>query len=374
MSLERDTACISSSCDQDAVDDLISGFGATIDAVLQPIMPSGKPCALVGFPNYPNVGDSAIWLGERRYLAQRGISVDYVCDATTYSPDRLADQLKDGVILLHGGGNLGDLWPNHQRLREAVIEAFPDKKIVQLSQTIYFKEKTGLARAKSVFDRHPDLTLLVRDQRSLEFARNEFRAPSLLCPDMAFSLGSLQRPQSPRSQIVWLARTDIEAMGRSLRIPSGEVEQIDWMEDRPSVTLCANEFLTRQICHHPRALGRLSGPLSRTYDPLARERLMRGCRMLSMGQVVITDRLHGHILCLLLGIPHVLLDNNYGKLRSFFETWTRDSELAVWADSPEQALEKSGELVQRLRQPLKSRALLRESMSDSGHAIEDGRK
>ncbi|MGH7146335.1 MAG: polysaccharide pyruvyl transferase family protein [Nitrospiraceae bacterium] len=353
--------------------DIVARLSKKIDDVLQPIVPSGKPCALVGFPNYPNVGDSAIWLGTRGYLDRHGAPVVYACDTTTYSQEQLRAQLKNGVILLQGGGNLGDLWPDHQRLREAVIEAFPDKKIVQLPQTIHFKETTSLARARAVFDRHPDLTILARDQRSLEFARNEFRAKTFLCPDMAFALGSLQRPQSPRSQIVWLARTDIEAIGRYLRIPSGEVEQIDWLEDRPSVTLCANEFLTRQICHHPRALRRLSGPLSRTYDPLARERLMRGRRMLSMGQVVITDRLHGHILCLLLGIPHVLLDNNYGKISRFFETWTRDSELVVWADSPEQALEKSGEIEQGLRQPLKSRAVRREPVGDIRQAIEDGR-
>jgi exopolysaccharide biosynthesis protein PssK len=37
---------------------------------------------------------------------------------------------------------------------------------------------------------------------------------------------------------------------------------------------------------------------------------------------VITDRLHAHILCLLMDIPHVVVDNSYGKVRSFVETWT----------------------------------------------------
>ena len=50
---------------------------------------------------------------------------------------------------------------------------------------------------------------------------------------------------------------------------------------------------------------------------------MRGCRLLSRGHQVITDRLHAHILCLLMGIPHVVVDNNYGKLGSFLEAWTK---------------------------------------------------
>jgi len=68
---------------------------------------------------------------------------------------------------------------------------------------------------------------------------------------------------------------------------------------------------------------------------------MRGCRVLSQGRLVITDRLHGHILSLLMGIPHVLLDNSYGKVRRFYEAWTKEFESVRWADVPAQALEQA---------------------------------
>ena len=69
--------------------------------------------------------------------------------------------------------------------------------------------------------------------------------------------------------------------------------------------------------------------------------------MLSRGKVIITDRLHGHILSLLLGIEHIVLDNNYGKLSSFYESWTRASDLAHWARSPEEAAALARDLVRR---------------------------
>jgi pyruvyl transferase EpsO len=47
--------------------------------------------------------------------------------------------------------------------------------------------------------------------------------------------------------------------------------------------------------------------------------------MLSCGRIVVSDRLHAHILCLLMGIPHVLVDNSYGKVKSFFAAWTKDA-------------------------------------------------
>jgi pyruvyl transferase EpsO len=52
---------------------------------------------------------------------------------------------------------------------------------------------------------------------------------------------------------------------------------------------------------------------------------------------VITDRLLAHVLCLLLGIPHVLLNDESGKNWHFHETWTRDAELCRLARSPAEA-------------------------------------
>src|SRR4051812_8444228 len=89
---------------------LIDTLSTSIDRVLEPLLQSGTTCALLDFQNHSNVGDSAIWLGESRWLARRGIQISYTCDITTYSRERLASRLGGGTILLSGGGNLGDFW------------------------------------------------------------------------------------------------------------------------------------------------------------------------------------------------------------------------------------------------------------------------
>jgi len=71
-----------------------------------------------------------------------------------------------------------------------------------------------------------------------------------------------------------------------------------------------------------------------TFDARAAATIARALYILSLGRVVITDRLHGHIFCLLLGIPHVLLNNDSGKNWNFYETWTRDSPLCRLARNP----------------------------------------
>ncbi|NES73991.1 MAG: polysaccharide polymerase, partial [Okeania sp. SIO2D1] len=41
-------------------------------------------------------------------------------------------------------------------------------------------------------------------------------------------------------------------------------------------------------------------------------------------KLVITNRLHGHILCILLNKPHIFLPNAYHKNELFYQTWTSE--------------------------------------------------
>ena len=73
------------------------------------------------------------------------------------------------------------------------------------------------------------------------------------------------------------------------------------------------------------------------YTPLARQRLERGFDLLRSARVVVTDRLHGHILALLLGVPQILIGDRHGKLRGFYDAWTSSSSITRWAASPRDA-------------------------------------
>ena len=61
--------------------------------------------------------------------------------------------------------------------------------------------------------------------------------------------------------------------------------------------------------------------------------------------MVVTDRLHGHILCSLLDIPHVLLDNADQKLSAYHNTWTRGIRNCRLADNPQDAARLAMELL-----------------------------
>jgi pyruvyl transferase EpsO len=302
----------------------LASLRAEIDRVLAPLVSGARRVALLDYPDFPNVGDSAIWLGQKAWLRRAGLRPVYSADRKHYSEARLRRKLGDGVILFSGGGNLGDLWEDHQRFRETVIAAFPDNPVVVLSQSVHFQRPETLERARRAFDAHPHLTLLLREQRSLGRARELFEASCALCPDMAFALDPLCRPGPRTCDVLELLRTDQEASGAPRSAGA-----LDWVRDEPTALLRVQRALRARVARAgPREP--LRGLLQATYDPVARQRLRRGAALLASAGRVVTDRLHAHVLCLLLGIPHELRDNSYGKNRAFFDTWTRDLEGVVW--------------------------------------------
>ncbi len=318
---------------------LIAKLRKRIDLTLRPLLDGTRSVALLDFPNHANVGDSAIWLGELAYLRSlRSVSLRYTCDVHSYSRAQLAHHVRNGIILLHGGGSVGDLWEEPQHLRERVIRDFPDTPIIQLPQSIHFQDRGALLRARDVFDSHPELTLLVRDRNSLAFARNEFRTPSHLCPDMAFCLGPLERPCPQTQDIVWLSRTDKESASQVETTLAVDIDRIDWLAEPVTKVMRLKTFLDRQLMLHPRFLSGLNRARSRVWEQAAHQRLSRGCHLLAAGRNVLTDRLHGHILSVLLGIPQFLLDNSTGKVRSFYETWTSSLPQVRWCSTPAEAV------------------------------------
>ena len=83
--------------------------------------------------------------------------------------------------------------------------------------------------------------------------------------------------------------------------------------------------------------------------------LHHGLSILQRGQVLVTDRLHGHILATLLGVPHVLLDNADQKLSAFHNTWTRGLRSCRLADNPTDALRMALELLDEFKDALPRR-------------------
>lgn len=295
----------------------------------------GMKVALLDFPNHNNVGDNAIWLGEKAALRKIGVEVVYQCDIYGFSENVLRKLLgKGGVVLLHGGGNLGSVWPEHQMFRERIIQLLPDMKIIQLPQSVYFDDDTQKMRFGKIAKAHKDFHILLRDYVSLNMLR-ELELNAELCPDLAFAMGPVAQSKKPVVDVVWLSRTDHESTGGSKEKTGFKTEKLDWLQGEPGrfYSKFSPKFtvrirrLVQKIYRNSKFFRdnfwRIN---SASFDLLAQRRFARGNRILCRGKIVLTDRLHGHIVSTLLGKPQVLFDNHYRKIGNYIDCFESTRE------------------------------------------------
>lgn len=304
----------------------ITRLRRNIARALDPLIPSGTPCALVDFPHHPNVGDSAIFLGELAYLRSRGCLVRYVSDWQSHDRGALRRALPEGIVLIHGGGNFGDLYPRHQQLRQAVLRDFPDRRIVQLPQSVHFDDPAAWEASRAVFGAHPDFHLVVRDRVSLDLVRRGYETPTHQCPDMAFMLDLPPfRPASASLDAMVLSRTDGEkaASEHGGCVTAGRIRVADWLDEPPP----RDEWLYRWA--------NARGRWPRTRWPrsaiawaqrtgarrMAEQRMKRGLNLIHGGRSLVTDRLHALILGWMSGMSVFHVDNRYRKLANLLDTW-----------------------------------------------------
>lgn len=312
---------------------------------------------LLDWPVHSNVGDGLILLGQLEALRQLGRPIRAASSLNLGDFQRIRQCLgRSTAILLHGGGNLGTLWPAHQHYREAALEAFADRAVVQLPQSICFEDERatdGFARA---IRRHGRFTLMVRDQGSEAFARRWFDCPVRRVPDAALMLAPA-RPAKARFDVLALLRTDKEAGADALRIRGAlhaagqamSIRQADWLDDGvPERLLLRVLEVLQRYAYRLDTDGSDRGRM--IWTRLAALRLQRGAALLAEGRVLLTDRLHAALLGCLLGMPVVALDNCYGKLSAVLGDW-----MAGW---PGLFLETDpGAAVARVRSLLGSTAL-----------------
>jgi exopolysaccharide biosynthesis protein PssK len=329
---------------------LVASLQAELDHVLSNVLEGASQVALLDLPYHRNAGDAAIWLGERATLKRLGITVVYLADAGRYDARRLRERLPDGPILLHGGGSVGDLWPWPQELRERVLRDLPGRRVIQLGQSVHFGDPARRAHFAEVVTAHGDYVFLARDAASAERAASFSPAQVHLVPDFAFGLGVLPRPTGGTG-VLALARDDHESSSglRETAAAHPGIRLADWSLGRwGDIGWQARRLAPRVLRPTIRSAGTYaaSRPLmDAAMESMVRQVLRKGTRLLGAAEVVVTDRLHAHILCTLMGIPHVVLDNSYGKIRALHDLWTADSRTTHWADDPGAAFERASRLL-----------------------------
>ncbi len=295
---------------------------------LTKLIPRDRPVIYLDYPVHTNVGDLLIQLGTRRFFEHHDYNVVASRSAYDFCPRAARLVTPETTIVLHGGGNFGDLYDQHQKFRERVIAQFPANRIVMLPQTIHYKSPERLAQSAQVFARHPDLHVCLRDRHSMATFQANFTNSAYLVPDMAhflwrgFDFYAPVPPTPARScSCARISKPPVHASPSRVKSRSTGSRS----SGRSTSSSSAPSASARQALHARQHL-----PLSSLWQRYSEHLIDRAVALLHGRGHVVTDRLHMALLGLLMRRRVTFIDNSYGKLSSYVDTWLqhhRDIEM-----------------------------------------------
>jgi pyruvyl transferase EpsO len=280
-------------------------------------------------PYHSNIGDTLIWMGTDHFLRE----IPHKClgqhSTETYDFRPLP---QDAVILLHGGGNFGDIWRQHQNFRLKVIETYPNNRIIILPQTVYYQSEDVLKQDVERMNLHQHLIICARDNQSAEVLQKAgYSGQMLTLPDMAFcidrSLLCADRNEVTKDNLLLLRNDKESPQGiPTTDTASAQMDIRDWPNQREA-RRTARRYIRRHTAQQTDTFFQTSFLPSRVRE---------GVRFVSEYQMVYSTRLHVAILRLLLGMPVKMMNNSYGKNLNFYNTWLKDCELIGTPNEEEQ--------------------------------------
>ncbi|MGX5668677.1 polysaccharide pyruvyl transferase family protein [Rhizobium daejeonense] len=309
-------------------------------SAIKNVVPVENPVVYIDYPVHDNVGDLLIHQGADAFLEDYGYKVlgRYSIHDFTHRPQRHVPDVDwkpsvadldalvrkfNPTLILHGGGNFGDIWPEFQKFRELIVERYPDTSIVIFPQSIHFGEAAGKERAIRIFGAHKKLHIFTRDSESWDFVSRECGLPGGLLPDMAHQLwGRLPQDTGGEDKGVLVQRRRDK---ESREAGDQQVGHFDWDDLRKP----GEKYVIRAL----RKWQGIDTPLRHYISNYTLWRIYRDnlvdravARFRPYGEID-TDRLHGMILGALMAKKIRYGDGNYGKLHRYARAWLAESPL-----------------------------------------------
>lgn len=312
------------------------------------VIPQDRPVVYLDYPVHDNIGDLLIHQGADAFLEDYGYTVLGRYSLHDFArwghggeaPVVLKPSISDldallaggkNTLVLHGGGNLGDIWPHFQFFREQIIQRYPHSRIVILPQSIHFDSAAARARAARVFATHPQLYTFVRDAESLQFVQDDCGGEGEIMPDMAHQLWG-RAPYSAFARDAGHGTLVLRRRDKESRNHNGlSKDSFDWADlnnGRSIITLRAL-----------RKWQTIDNPLRGLVPNYALWRIFRDRQIngavdrVAPYAYIDTDRLHGMILGALMSKRVRYGDGTYGKLHRYARLWLAESDLIEDGDS-----------------------------------------
>lgn len=280
-----------------------------------------------GIPMHSNLGDLAQYCCIKNFIAKEYPEYNVVeIDSKVFMDDRssLREDLKhyikkDDYIFFQSSYCTQDLGGVEDLMHQAVMNDYPDNKLVMFPQTIYFKSEVRRKQASEIYDSHQHLLFLARDMVSYNFAKDMFpHVPVYAYPDIVTTLIGEYHFSAQRKGFFLCLRNDVEKyyQDSDIEMLKARLESVDTVESGDTTLTVKVNAETNNL---------------RSYIDGFIEKL-------SKYKVVITDRYHGTILSLAANTPVVVIKSNDHKVVTGVD-WFKGvyDDRVVYADNLEDA-------------------------------------
>ena len=269
---------------------------------------------ILGSPIHTNLGDHLITLAEFEYLSEVAPNKN-VSEIPTEMFQVYKRRLKKAIpstalIVINGGGWMGNLWPTEELLLQEMIKTFSNNRVIVFPQTIYFdvKKKPNkelVISANKIFTYCKDVVLYVRDRQSYDFAINNYNNVKIyLVPDIALAYAKKAPVNSGNKNIVgYCFRNDRELF----RNDEDEIHLRQIFEKRGYKSISISTMSPKRISTTERVTA-----------------VYKGLSSFANCSVVVTDRLHGMIFSHITKTPCIVFDNQTRKVSGVYNEWLKD--------------------------------------------------
>ena len=263
---------------------------------------SNKTIFLLGVPLHNNIGDLAITIAEQNLLKKANYKYFTVTtNEVRYYFRVLKLLLKKKTILLHGGGNMGDVWYNEESLRRRIITQIKAKKYIIMPQTLYYSSTSdGVSKENEsirVYNKS-NVTLLLRDEFSYDKACKLYpNANKYLACDTVLTLDYDSQKKKKNGKALLIFRSDVEKS-----LDDKTVSTIEKFLKANSIPYDKTDMYSKEI------------PDGNNNNEIVLSKLDE----ISSYNFVITDRLHGMIFSTITSTTCFAFNNSSKKVEGTY--------------------------------------------------------
>lgn len=284
--------------------------------LLQKITQNNRPkFYIIGTPEYGNLGDQALMFGEFEFINKYfpNYTIIPIPQRQLYMVEKVKNYItKEDIVALQAGGNIGTLYPGIHKVQEDAIFKLRDKNLIIFPQTFFYENseqgKKSLENTYEVYKRCKNLTVFVRDDKSLELLHKYMpKIDAYLVPDMVLMLGfngtMYDKDNTQREGALILLRHDSE-------------QTLIWEEQNKIFTKLEEKFNTvlESDMHMYHDFESVSD---------AKESVKRQLQLVRQSELVVTDRLHGMIFAYLTNTPCIVLKSKSPKILGVYQ-WIKN--------------------------------------------------